>query len=180
MTELFTDLIHLMLQIQVEAGKLELSPVNFDLRAAVEETLELAAPRAGEKGLELCLEMEPDLADGVVGDPDRLKQILLNLVSNGVKFTSTGGVFVRVTSSVAPGSPCSGERRIFLFEVRDTGIGISPEGQRKLFSRFSQVDSSTTRTYGGTGLGLAIAKQLATLMDGSIGVESAAGAGSSF
>ena len=180
MTELFTDLIHLMLQIQVEAGKLELSPVNFDLRAAVEETLELAAPRAGEKGLELCLEMEPGLADGVVGDPDRLKQILLNLVSNGVKFTSTGGVFVRVTSSVAPGSPCSGERRIFLFEVRDTGIGISPEGQRKLFSRFSQVDSSTTRTYGGTGLGLAIAKQLATLMDGSIGVESAAGAGSSF
>ena len=120
---------------KVEAGKLELAAVPFDLRDAVEETAHLLAHRAAEKGLELGVHVDPGLDTAVVGDPDRLRQILLNLVANGVKFTAAGGVSV----TVAAGGEAAGGRRVFRFEVRDTGIGISAEGQRKLFGRFSQV-----------------------------------------
>jgi two-component system, sensor histidine kinase and response regulator len=160
---------------KVEAGKLELSPVEFDIRSSVEDTLDSIAAQAFGKGVEVCLYMDTTVESKVIGDSDRLKQILLNLVSNSIKFTSAGSVSVTVTCWSKTETHST-----FRFEVKDTGIGISAEGQKKLFNRFSQVDSSTTRSYGGTGLGLAISKQLAILMDGSIGVESQPGSGSTF
>ena len=126
---------------KVEAGKLELAAVPFDLRAAVEETADLLAHRAAEKGLELGVYMDPAMHAAVVGDPERLRQILLNLLTNGVKFTSAGGVY----ATVSAGEEAAGGRRVYRFEVRDTGIGISAEGQRKLFGRFSQVGFLATR-----------------------------------
>ena len=149
---------------KVEAGKLELERVEFRLREAVEETIEIFAARAHAKGLELACAVEFDVPSMVCGDPMRLRQVLINFVGNAIKFTDSGEVIVRVRSV--------GKNGLLRFEVIDTGIGISAEAQAHVFNAFSQADSFTTRKYGGTGLGLAICRQLATLMGGTIGVHS--------
>ncbi len=157
---------------KVEAGKLELESVEFGLRDAVEETIEIFAGRAHAKGLELACAIDLDVPGQVSGDPMRLRQILINFVGNAIKFTDTGEVVVRVKAKDAAG--------LLRFEVTDTGIGISAEAQTYIFNAFNQADSFTTRKYGGTGLGLAICQQLATLMGGAIGVDSEVNRGSTF
>jgi PAS domain S-box-containing protein len=160
---------------KIEAGRLELEEVDFDLRRLLEETAEVIAQRAEEKRLELVLDLDPGAPTGLRGDPTRLRQVLLNLASNGIKFTEKGQVVL--AAAVAPAG--SGRARVRL-EVRDSGIGIPADRRDLLFRSFSQVDASTTRRYGGTGLGLAISRQLVELMRGSIGVDSTPGVGSSF
>jgi signal transduction histidine kinase/DNA-binding response OmpR family regulator len=157
---------------KVEAGKLELERVEFGLREAVEESLEIFAGRAHAKGLELVCAIEPEVPGTVCGDPMRLRQVLLNLIGNAIKFTDSGEVIVRVRAV--------GGNGLLRFEVIDTGIGISEEAQAHIFNAFSQADSFTTRKYGGTGLGLAICRQLAALMNGEIGVRSEVNRGSTF
>jgi signal transduction histidine kinase len=160
---------------KIESGKLELEERAFDLRSCVEESIELLAPRAAEKELDLAYELDDSVPDTVVGDVTRLRQILVNLVGNAIKFTAVGGVVVTVSFSEGD-SPAG----LLHFCVTDTGIGI-PENQReRLFKSFSQADSSTTREFGGTGLGLAISKRLAELMGGRVWVESDLGHGSAF
>jgi CheY-like chemotaxis protein len=160
---------------KIEAGKLELEAIDYDLRAVAEETVKTLAGRAHEKGLELLCLIRPDVPVCVRGDPMRLRQILLNLASNAVKFTSQGEVVVEI-DCVDQDS----DQPMLRFRVRDTGVGISPEAQSSLFRLFSQVDASTTRKFGGSGLGLAISRQLVALMGGTIGVESEEGRGSTF
>ena len=160
---------------KIEAGQLELREEPFDLRECVEEALDLISLRVAEKRLELVCLLAPELPQRLLGDGPRLRQVLINLLSNAVKFTERGEVSLRVELQSQ-----SADRAELLFSVRDTGIGIAPEGQKRLFRSFSQVDASTSRKYGGTGLGLAISKQLCELMGGRIGVESAAGQGSVF
>jgi CheY-like chemotaxis protein len=157
---------------KVEAGKLELEHVEFALREAVEETIEIFAARAHAKGLELACAIELDVPGTVRGDPMRLRQVLINFVGNAIKFTDSGEVIVRVKTAPQEG--------VLRFEVIDTGIGISNEAQTHIFNAFSQADSFTTRKYGGTGLGLAICRQLSTLMGGEIGVDSEINRGSTF
>jgi two-component system, sensor histidine kinase and response regulator len=157
---------------KIEAGKLELERIEFDLRETVEETIEIFAGRAHSKGLELACVIEPDVAGTVRSDPMRLRQVLINLVGNAIKFTESGEVIVRVKAPNAAGQ--------VRFEVTDTGIGIAEEAQAHIFNAFSQADSFTTRKYGGTGLGLSICRQLVGLMGGEIGVRSSAGSGSTF
>jgi two-component system, sensor histidine kinase and response regulator len=157
---------------KVEAGKLELEHVEFALREAVEETIEIFAARAHAKGLELACAIELDVPSTVRGDPTRLRQVLINFVGNAIKFTDSGEVIVRVRTATQEG--------VLRFEVIDTGIGISNEAQTHIFNAFSQADSFTTRKYGGTGLGLAICRQLSTLMGGEIGVHSEVNVGSTF
>jgi two-component system, sensor histidine kinase and response regulator len=157
---------------KVEAGKLELERVEFGLREAVEETIEIFAGRAHAKGLELVCAVELDVPSTVRGDPTRLRQVLINFVGNAIKFTDSGEVIVRVRAV--------GKDGLLRFEVIDTGIGISEEAQAHIFNAFSQADSFTTRKYGGTGLGLAICRQLASLMGGEIGVHSEVNRGSTF
>ena len=159
---------------KVEAGRLELEDVDLDLVSVVEGSAEIVAGAAHGKGLELLTVCDPDLPARVRGDPGRLRQVLINLASNAVKFTESGEVMLRAT--LVPGS---GEDTLVRFEVSDTGIGVDPDAER-LFEAFSQADSSTTRMYGGTGLGLAICKRLVALMGGEIGVDSAPSQGSSF
>jgi len=157
---------------KVEAGKLELECIEFGLRETVEQAIEICAARAHAKGLELACDVGLDVPAKVRSDPMRLRQILINLVGNAIKFTDAGEVVVRV--KVIGGSD------LLRFEVIDTGIGISDEAQTDIFNAFSQADSFTTRKYGGTGLGLAICRELATLMGGQIGVDSVVGRGSVF
>src|ERR1700733_7453694 len=157
---------------KVEAGKMELERVEFSLREAVEETIEIFAARAHAKGLELACAIEADVPNTVCADPMRLRQVLINLVGNAIKFTDSGEVIVRVRAV--------GKEGLLRFEVIDTGIGISEQAQAHIFNAFSQADSFTTRKYGGTGLGLAICRQLAALMGGDIGVHSEVNRGSTF
>jgi PAS domain S-box-containing protein len=160
---------------KIEAGKLELERAPLDLRECVEGALEIVAPRAWEKQIELGCLIDESAPAGIVGDAARLRQVLLNLLSNAVKFTEQGEVVVLVGAEPAQ----RGVHRLTL-AVRDTGIGIPQERMDRLFASFSQVDASTTRRYGGTGLGLAISKRLVELMGGTIWVESEEGRGSTF
>jgi signal transduction histidine kinase/CheY-like chemotaxis protein len=161
---------------KIEADKLELDPAAFSLRAAVADTLRALALRAHKKGLELISQVRPEVPDALVGDAGRLRQVLLNLVGNALKFTEAGEVEVRVEVAADLIPVGVGLR----FTVRDTGIGIPPDKQESIFRAFEQEDTSTTRRYGGTGLGLTIAAQLVALMGGAIRVDSAPGCGSTF
>jgi signal transduction histidine kinase/CheY-like chemotaxis protein/HPt (histidine-containing phosphotransfer) domain-containing protein len=160
---------------KIEAGKLELESVEFDLRGLLDDFVSVLAVRAQEAGLEFVCSADPDVPGHLRGDPGRLRQILLNLAGNAVKFTHEGEVSVR-TSLLSE----SDTEVTLRFSVTDTGIGIPRDKQHMLFHKFTQADSSTTRHYGGTGLGLAISKQLAELMGGEIGLVSDEGAGSEF
>jgi PAS domain S-box-containing protein len=162
---------------KIEAGKLELAPTDFMLRGVVEDTLELLAPRAHERNLELSFREESGLPAVVHGDPLRLRQVLTNLVANAIKFTEHGEVVV----DVRRGAPDGGDGALLLeFNVRDTGIGIPADVLPRLFNAFTQANGGMSRRYGGTGLGLAISRQLVELMGGAIDVRSAPGIGSEF
>ncbi len=157
---------------KIEAGKMELERTEFNLREVVEETIEILAEIAHSKGLELACFIDGTVPVEVRADPTRLRQILINLIGNAIKFTQDGEVVVRVTAADAQG--------LLRFEVVDTGIGIPQEAQHRIFNAFSQADSFTTRKYGGTGLGLAIVKQLVALMGGEIQMRSVPDQGSTF
>jgi ligand-binding sensor domain-containing protein/signal transduction histidine kinase/DNA-binding response OmpR family regulator len=160
---------------KIEAGKLDLERIDMDLRTTVDDVSRLLAIQAHAKGLELITNIDPEIPEQLVGDPGRVRQVLLNLGSNAIKFTTAGEVSidVRLVSTDTGGS-------IIRCEVRDTGMGIPAAGIESLFQPFSQVDVSTTRHHGGTGLGLSIVRRLAELMDGDSGVESTEGVGSTF
>ena len=160
---------------KIEAGKLQIENVDFDLHALLQELSKSMALRARSKGLQFRCTIAPDVPARFRGDPGRLRQILINLCGNAVKFTERGEVAVQVSLISKTETDT-----VVRFSVRDTGIGIADEAQLQLFEKFTQADSSTTRRYGGTGLGLAISKQLAGLMGGQIGVESESGLGSEF
>jgi len=161
---------------KIEAGKLTLETTSFNLRVIVRDAMGLIAQAAQRKGLNSHADVEEKLPPWVIGDPVRLKQILLNLLWNAVKFTESGSITLRVCQD----EQSANGKITVRFIVTDTGIGIPPEAQRFLFQSFTQADESTTRKYGGTGLGLAISKRLAEMMGGAIGVDSASGRGSSF
>jgi len=165
---------------KIEAGKLELEDTPFDLRNVVENVVQLLSPLANEKGLELICELDRDLPISVIGDSNRVRQIIVNLVGNAIKFTSEGEIRVAVRRSEDCNDAKSNDAEWIEFEVRDTGIGIAPAKCEAVFDAFQQEDSSTTRKYGGTGLGLSICQQLANLMGGRIELESKQGAGSKF
>ncbi|GAA0784279.1 response regulator [Marinobacterium sediminicola] len=160
---------------KIEAGKLKLERVEFSLEELVSEMTDLLAPKIAEKGVELIVHLDEQLPDRLMGDPLRLQQILLNFANNAVKFTDKGEIEVRAELSCRQGS--AGDLEL---SVRDTGIGISEQQQKKLFHSFAQADGSTTRKYGGSGLGLAISRHLVEIMGGCIGVESALGEGARF
>lgn len=160
---------------KIEAGKLNLEPVDFSLRENLAQTLKPLTLSAEQKGLYLRCHVETDVSDAVVGDPVRLRQILINLVGNAIKFTTSGGV----TVSVQNDSQEAGQTVIH-FTVQDTGIGIPSERQKEIFASFTQGDDSTTRKYGGSGLGLTISRQLTAMFGGRIWVESEHGKGSTF
>jgi signal transduction histidine kinase/CheY-like chemotaxis protein len=162
---------------KIEAGRLDLNPIDFSLRQCVNETLKIFAIPAAEKKLSLEVKVSDKVPDYLTGDPDRLRQVLLNLVGNAMKFTSTGGIWIAVDPEPEPES----DQGVLLhFAVRDTGIGIPADEQELIFEAFRQADGSTTRKYGGTGLGLAICTRLVEMMGGSIHVESEPGQGSTF
>jgi signal transduction histidine kinase/HPt (histidine-containing phosphotransfer) domain-containing protein len=175
---------------KVEAGKLELDAIDFSLRECLGDTLRLLTFRAAQKGLALTGHIAPDVPDDLVGDPGRLRQVIINLVGNALKFTERGEVAVSVSLVPGPTSPAEdkgqgtrdkGQGTVALrFAVRDTGIGIPKEKHGLLFRSFSQADTSTARKYGGTGLGLAISARLVELMGGRIGIDSEVGRGSTF
>ena len=160
---------------KIESGRLELEQAEFAVRDCVEAALDLLAPRVAEKGLDLLYEVADGVPGSVRGDSTRLRQVLVNLLGNAVKFTERGEVMLSVRAE-----PRDDGRVVLAFAVRDTGIGISPEGKARLFQSFSQVDASTTRKFGGTGLGLVISRRLAELMGGTMWVESEPGRGSTF
>lgn len=160
---------------KIEAGKLNLEQLPFDLRALIRESRDVVAVSAREKKLTLQTEIDDRLHSEVIGDPSRLRQILLNLLSNAIKFTLEGSVHLKAVQE-----HLDSDAQIILVSITDTGIGISPDQQERLFERFSQGDSSTTRKFGGTGLGLAITKLLVENMGGTIGIKSEFGVGSTF
>ena len=160
---------------KIEADKMRLEQVEFDLEQVLDNVVGLFTDRVASKGLELVLELMPDVPTHLVGDPLRLGQVLINFANNAVKFTEQGTVKIRVLSQ-----PASADAAVLRFEVSDSGIGMTAEQQERLFQSFQQADNSTTRKYGGTGLGLAISKRLAELMGGMVGVESAPERGSTF
>ncbi|MBW1896169.1 MAG: response regulator, partial [Deltaproteobacteria bacterium] len=160
---------------KIEARQLELDEIDFDLRTTIENAAEILAVKAQETGLDLTCHIKPDVPTALEGDPFRLRQIILNLASNAIKFTDEGQVIISVETEKKEGST------VFLhFHISDTGIGISPDMTETIFDSFRQVDGSTKRKYGGTGLGLAISKQLVEMMGGRIWVESGPGKGSTF
>jgi len=160
---------------KIEAGRLDLEQVAFDPGGVVEDVVQLLGIKAHQQGLEIGATVPTDLPTAVIGDPVRFRQVLLNLASNAVKFTAAGEVWIRAQTQRVTGSTA-----MLRFEVSDTGIGISPATQARLFQPFTQADHSTTRRFGGTGLGLSIARRLVMLMGGAIGVESREGQGSTF
>jgi signal transduction histidine kinase/CheY-like chemotaxis protein/ligand-binding sensor domain-containing protein len=160
---------------KIEAGRLDLEPIHFKLRDSLEDTLKLMALRADQKGLELTCDIHPEVPEMVVADPTRLRQILINLIGNAIKFTPRGDVSLEAALESR-----SQDQALLHFTVRDTGIGIAPEKQKLIFEAFSQADGSTTRTFGGTGLGLTISLRLVTMMGGRMWVESEPGKGSRF
>jgi len=160
---------------KIEAGRMDLEQIPFSVRAVVGDASRLLAVPASKKGLELICRVAPEVPEAMMGDPSRLRQIIVNLVGNAIKFTERGEVFVN-----AEVEECTPQRTVLHLTVRDTGIGIPADKQQAIFEAFRQSDSSTTRRFGGTGLGLAICSQLVTLMGGRIWVESQIGEGSSF
>ena len=177
-------LLHLINDIldlsKIEAGGIEFESAEFVVHELVESVPEMFSPQGRTRGLELNCCISPDVPQAVIGDPERIRQVLINLFSNAVKFTEHGGVNLHVTMADKQGDPNMEGQAFIRFAVEDTGIGIPQSRIDRLFKAFSQVDASTTRNYGGTGLGLAICKQLVELMGGEIGVDSEAGKGSTF
>jgi signal transduction histidine kinase/CheY-like chemotaxis protein len=161
---------------KIDAGKLEIEAIGFSLRGCLEEVGEILAPKAQSKSLEFPIYVDSAAPDGLLGDPGRLRQVLINLVNNAIKFTEEGEVAIRVLLA----QPAAGKLANLRVEVTDSGIGIPKDRLHRLFGSFSQVDASTTRKYGGTGLGLAISKKLIEAMGGRIGVISEEGRGSTF
>jgi PAS domain S-box-containing protein len=160
---------------KIEAGKLDLEPIPFDLKTAVKEVADLMVIRAREKGIELVLRFSPGLRSRFIGDPGRIRQIIINLAANAIKFTEKGHVLIGVEEQDA-----AVDRALLRFSVEDTGIGIPEDKLFRVFEKFTQSDASMSRRFGGTGLGLAISKQLVELMGGKIGVRSRFGEGSTF
>jgi CheY-like chemotaxis protein len=163
---------------KIDAGKLEIEAVPFDVRRLADEMLKPFVLSAKQKGLTLSMRVDPDVPAAAVGDPVRLRQVMLNLVGNGMKFTTQGGVAVDV--SMAAAQPAEAEQIALHVAVRDTGTGIPVSKQQLIFEPFTQADGSTTRQYGGTGLGLSISTKLVGLMGGRIWLESEPGEGSTF
>jgi PAS domain S-box-containing protein len=164
---------------KIEAGRLDLNAIDFSLRDCLGDTMKALALRAQQKGLELTPHISPKVPDGLNGDPGRLRQIVINLVGNAIKFTEQGEVGAGVELGEASGEPGAGEIELH-FTVRDTGIGIPADKQQLIFGAFAQADPSTTRRFGGTGLGLTISSRLVEMMGGRIWVESEVGVGSTF
>ncbi|HEX7401678.1 MAG TPA: PAS domain S-box protein, partial [candidate division Zixibacteria bacterium] len=160
---------------KIEAGRVELETIDFDLRATVESVTDTLAPRASDKGLELACSIHPSVPPLLRGDPARLRQIIMNLAGNAIKFTERGEVVIRVELEKETET-----KAVMVFSITDTGVGIPLDKQKKIFESFTQADGSTTRKYGGTGLGLSISKRLAEMMGGQIGMESQPGKGSRF
>jgi len=160
---------------KIEAGEISFEKISFNIRNEIDDVYKVLSYRAKQKHLEFSIDVGTDVPETLQGDPFRLKQILINLINNAIKFTKKG--FVRVSVLLIRNA---GYKDAIRFEVQDSGIGISPENQQKLFKSFSQADTSTTRNFGGSGLGLAISKRLVQMMDGEIGAESAEGKGSMF
>jgi two-component system, sensor histidine kinase and response regulator len=160
---------------KIEAGKMDLDIVEFDLRECLESVMKTMVARADEKKLELLCDIAPEVPEIIRADPNRLRQVIINLIGNAIKFTALGEVQLKVKSEEAEGN-----ERTLRFTVRDTGIGIPKEKQRAVFDPFSQADTSTTRKYGGTGLGLTISTRLVGMMGGKMWVESEVGQGSQF
>jgi CheY-like chemotaxis protein len=160
---------------KIESGKLDLECIDFKLRKSIEPTLKTLASRAQQKGLELNCMIDPDVPEALAGDPSRLRQVLVNLLGNSLKFTDTGEVNLRVRQEFENGGSVK-----LHFSVQDTGIGIPSEKLASIFEAFTQADGSTTRRYGGTGLGLAISRELVQMMGGSLWAESVLGQGSTF
>ncbi len=165
---------------KLEAGGVELEKLPFDLHQALHQALEVIRPLAAAKNLELHYSVHPDAPSEVIGDKTRLRQIVVNILGNAVKFTANGHISLSLDASPASPSPAGEPRYAFRISVKDTGIGIAPQNVEKLFQPFAQADASTTRQFGGTGLGLAICQRLASLMDGDIQVESVLEQGSTF
>jgi len=161
---------------KIEAGRIDLEEMSFDLHESIESCLDLVTPLANRKNIELCVFVDENCPDYIIGDVTRLRQVLSNLLSNAVKFTESGEVAVMVDLP----EPDAGDPPVLRLQIRDTGIGMSPGQQRRIFEPFTQGDASTTRRFGGTGLGLAISKRLVELMKGTISVESSPGKGSTF
>jgi CheY-like chemotaxis protein len=165
---------------KIEAGKLELEKRPFSVRDCVEEALDVVVTKAAEKGLELAYIIDDDVPNDILGDVTRVRQILVNLLNNAIKFTTRGEVVLSASCCKVECANSASSDILLRFSVKDTGIGILPERLDRLFKSFSQVDASTTRKHGGTGLGLAISKQLVEMMGGQIGVESEYEKGSTF